>query len=256
MFVKAALAALSMLVVFGSSVLRANTIIVCKASDPSSTPPVTGTFGFVLDGTTSFSLTVGGPCERFDFGVAGAHTVTETAQTGVVVSNITVDPLDRLVSFDLGLRTVTANAVEGIGPFTTITFFNKSQPGTQGCTPGFWKQTFHFGFWVGFSPTQLVSSVFTGVDPSLAGESLATALEGGGGQTLVGKEQILLRAAVAALLNASNSSVSFPFTISSIISSVNAAIASGDLTTIVNLATQLDNANNGSGGCPLSGQNP
>ena len=32
--------------------------------------------------------------------------------------------------------------------------------GGQGCTPGFWKQSQHFQFWVGFSPNQSFSSVF------------------------------------------------------------------------------------------------
>jgi len=35
---------------------------------------------------------------------------------------------------------------------------------------------------------------------------------------------------------------------------VNAAIATGDRSTMLALAEQLDNANNGSGGCPLDGE--
>jgi len=151
---------------------------------------------------------------------------------------------------------VVALAVDTSSTPTIVTFTNKSQPGTQGCTPGFWKQDFHFGFWTGHLPTDTVGSVFSGALPALSAETLLAALQGGGGPGLLGKEKILLRAAVAALLNASSSSVSYPFTSAQIITAVNAALSSGDLTTIGNLATLLDNANNGSGGCPIGGQNP
>lgn len=130
--------------------------------------------------------------------------------------------------------------------------------GGQGCTPGFWKNPKHFSLWSGYSPSQLVSSVFNvpAVFPdgssgsSLAGATLAGALAFQGGNTLNGASQILLRASVAALLNASNSNIAYPMTTSQIISAVNSALNSGDRTTITNLATLLDNANNG--GCPLS----
>ncbi len=130
--------------------------------------------------------------------------------------------------------------------------------GTQGCTPGFWKNPNHFALWTGYTPNELVSAVFNvpAVFPdgsngtSLAGSSLAAALAFQGGSTLNGASQILLRAAVAALLNASNPNVAYSMTTSQIITAVNAALNSGDRTQITNLATQLDNANNG--GCPLS----
>lgn len=129
------------------------------------------------------------------------------------------------------------------------------QLGNQGCTPGFWKQSFHFGFWSGgYFPGRIISTIFTGVVPALASESMLDALQGGGGQGLVGAESILLRAAVSALLNASNPNVSYAFSTANIISAVNAALATGDRDTILQLATLLDNANNGTGGCPLSGQ--
>jgi hypothetical protein len=64
-----------------------------------------------------------------------------------------------------------------------------------------------------------------------------------GGPTLVDKEQILLRQAVAALLNVAVGSV-YPLSASDIITMVNNAIASGDPTTITNLADTLDSDNN------------
>ena len=247
------LAGIVLLLLSQTTLLLANDIIVCKVSDSSS--PVSGMFDFTIDGM-AFSLVADGDCREFHGIGEGPHTVVEAGQTGVVLTEITVSPADRLVSFDTVTRTVTANAVDTSSVPTTITFKNKKQTGNQGCTPGFWKQDFHFGFWTGYKPTDLVGSVFTGALPSLSAQTLLEALQGGGGPGLLGKETILLRAAVAALLNASSGSVSYPYTTAQVISMVNAALATGDLTTITNLATLLDNANNGVGGCPLGGQNP
>ena len=130
--------------------------------------------------------------------------------------------------------------------------------GGQGCTPGFWKNPKHFSLWTNYTPTQLVGSVFSvpAVFPdgssgtSLSGATLADGLAFQGGSTLNGASQILLRAAIAGLLNSTNAGVAYPFTTAQIISNVNTALNSGDRTQITNLAAQIDNANNG--GCPLS----
>jgi len=240
------------------TVAKANDITVCKQADPTAPVLAGSSFSFTITaatGTIPFSLTVGGQCMEFHDIGAGSHIITEAAQPNTVVSSIAVSPTDRLVSFDLTLRTVTVLAVDTTTA-TTVTFYNRQLPGTQGCTPGFWKQDFHFGFWVGFSPTEKVSDVFTGVLPALSSETLLDALQGGGGRGLLGAETILLRAAVAALLNSSNTTVHYPFTTSAIISAVNATIATHNEDFILALAMIVDNANNGVGGCPLSGQNP
>ncbi len=132
--------------------------------------------------------------------------------------------------------------------------------GNQGCTPGFWKNPKHFALWTGYSPTQLVSTVFSvpatfpdgSKGSTLGGSYLSAALAFQGGSTLNGAAQILLRASVAGLLNSTSSGVAYSMTTAQIISSVNAALNSGDRNTMLNLATQIDNANNGLGGCPLS----
>jgi len=124
-------------------------------------------------------------------------------------------------------------------------------PGNQGCTPGFWKN--HTSAWQCFSPGATVSSVFTGVDPSLASSTLLQALSFQGGSTLAGAEEILLRAAVAALLNACpGSGVNYPLTDAQIVTLVNDAIASGDRATILGVASALDGFNNL--GCPINGR--
>jgi hypothetical protein len=122
--------------------------------------------------------------------------------------------------------------------------------GGQGCTPGYWKQTQHFDSWVGtgYTPNQTVGSVFT--NSGVPTQTLVQALGGGGGSTIQGAKSILLRAAVAALLNAGSSGVSYQFTTAQIIAATNAALASNDRATILDLAAQLDAANNA--GCPLN----
>jgi len=132
--------------------------------------------------------------------------------------------------------------------------------GGQGCTPGYWKQPQHFQSWTGYVPTQLISSVFNvpsifpdGTDgSSLSGSTLLAGLAFQGGSTLNGSAQILLRAAIAGLLNANNPNVAYPMTTAQIVTSVNAALNSGSRNTMLNLASSIDNANNGQGGCPLS----
>ncbi len=66
----------------------------------------------------------------------------------------------------------------------------------------------------------------------------------------MGAESILLRAAVAALLNAADPLISYPLSTSQVIAQVNTAIASGDRSTILALASTLDADNNL--GCPIN----
>ena len=128
-------------------------------------------------------------------------------------------------------------------------------PEFEGCTPGFWKNS--TGSWVGYSPNQLVGSVFSlpsGVlNNQLGDDSLLEALNYGGGNNLLGAARILLRAAVASLLNAANPDVEFPRTEAEIIAAVNAALATGNRATILALASELDDDNNL--GCDLANDN-
>ncbi len=120
--------------------------------------------------------------------------------------------------------------------------------GDEGCTPGYWKN--HPEAWTGFATGQTLESVFDVPDAlGLDSVSLMAALEFGGGSGTLGASQILLRAAVAALLNSSSGGVDYPLTTAQVIAQVNAALASGSRSTILALATDLDNKNNL--GCPL-----
>jgi len=120
--------------------------------------------------------------------------------------------------------------------------------GDEGCTPGYWKN--HPEAWTGFTTGQTLESVFDVPDSlGLDSVSLHSALSFGGGPGTLGASQILLRASVAALLNSASSGVDYPLTTAQVIAQVNAALATLDRSTILDLATDLDNKNNG--GCPL-----
>jgi len=85
----------------------------------------------------------------------------------------------------------------------------------------------------------------------LAGDSLLEALEYPGGNGTKGAARILLRAAVAAVLNAAHSDVDYPRTVGEVIDDVNRALATCNRNTMLSLAKQLDRDNNE--GCPLDG---
>ena len=119
----------------------------------------------------------------------------------------------------------------------------------KGCTPGFWKT--HKEFYWPIPKATTLGSVFNFGSPvditiqALSGDSFQTALQYGGGSTLVKKAQILLRAAAAAYLNALNFGTYY-LSPTEVVSQVNAALASGNASTIINLATDLDDKNNDS----------
>lgn len=99
-------------------------------------------------------------------------------------------------------------------------------PSYQGCTPGYWKQTQHFGSWVGYIPTGPGASVYNSVfgvnlfPPSM---TLLQALEqGGGGAGRLGRHS------TAALLNAANGGVAYGMTPAQVIAAVQNAVATGD----------------------------
>jgi hypothetical protein len=119
-------------------------------------------------------------------------------------------------------------------------------PPKAGCTPGFWKNcTIHW------QPTpyrtdQKVSSVFTlgNCCATLGNASLLGAMDFGGGGDVCGAARNLLRAAVAALLNASSPEVDYPVTEQDVIGLVSAALQSCNRSTMLALASELDQANN------------
>jgi len=166
----------------------------------------------------------------------GSYSVTETGPSGYTAS----------FSADCS-GTIAAGQTKTC----TITNDDIAAPpvGDEGCSHGYWKN--HESAWIStaYSPSQTVGSVFSAAGP-LGSSSLLDALKFKGGSTITAAKQILLRQAVAALLNAAHPGVAYPRTTAQVIASVNAALASNDRTTILELASALDADNNL--GCPLS----
>jgi hypothetical protein len=184
-----------------------------------------------------------------------------------------VNTLDGSDGFSWDSDTLTINIPGGVGS-TTVRLFSEpanqnpdsllwelaalrvcqqeEEPsGEEGCTPGYWKN--HTSAWAGtgYSAGQTAGSVFSlGGFPSLANRTLLQTLQGGGGSGTLGAARILLRAAVAALLNAAHAGVDYPRTTTEIIADVNAALASNNRSTMLELAAELDGDNNL--GCPLN----
>jgi hypothetical protein len=132
------------------------------------------------------------------------------------------------------------------GPFNFGYACDVEEPEYQGCTPGYWRN--HTKAWsvTGYATSTPVGNVFVG---SLFGNStLIQAIKFGGGGGISGAQKILLRASVAALLNAADPAVTYPLKVSQVISLVNTALASGNRDVILTLATDLDVLNNA--GCP------
>ncbi|MEM3765646.1 MAG: hypothetical protein QXU46_01310 [Candidatus Bathyarchaeia archaeon] len=95
-------------------------------------------------------------------------------------------------------------------------------------------------------PSDKLDTVFTndGIGVDFSQYTLLQALKFKGGSDVAGAERILLRAAVAALLNAAASEINYPLTTTEVITQVNDALASNNRATILELASQLDSYNN------------
>jgi len=116
--------------------------------------------------------------------------------------------------------------------------------------PPRWKQKQHFDSWPApYTPSTMLNSVFSNTGKP-ANMTLLQALSFKGGSTIDGAKSILLRAAVAALLNSASPNVDYPLTTVEVISKVDAALATNDRSAILMLASQLDAFNNL--GCPLN----
>lgn len=115
-----------------------------------------------------------------------------------------------------------------------------------GYTPGYWKN--HPAEWPSpYTTTTTIGSVFTSAPDNLKSNTFMTALGYKGGTGTEGAARILLRAAVAAVMNEKTLGDGYPpyATTDELISAVNAALASNDRATMITLANTLDKWNNG-----------
>ncbi|MCM2315962.1 MAG: hypothetical protein NDJ92_12530, partial [Thermoanaerobaculia bacterium] len=122
----------------------------------------------------------------------------------------------------------------------------------QGCVPGYWRN--HTDSWppTGYSPSQTVQSMFSDAwrYSYIGPASLLQAMGFAGGPGVDGAAEIVLRAGVAAALNAAHPSVNYPRTLSAVIGQVNTALVSWNRDSMLALAAALDADNNL--GCPLN----
>jgi len=182
-------------------------------------------------------------------------TVAEQVPAGQQVDSIllvTTPPGNRDIFYGLTSKTVTASYSQGY----LIKFFNSGTtppppPGSQGCTPGYWKQTQHFDSYpTGYLPTQTIGTYFPNASIfGYAGNTLVEGLGFNGGSGDAGAARILLRAAIAGLLNSASFPSGYPSTPSALMTAVNNALT-GTRDDMLNLASTIDKNNNL--GCPLN----
>lgn len=217
----------------------------------SATFNATANGGTVLSG--NFSIDNPPLCME----VWNATDATLRTVSSSLVSNAATWQLDRIVTSvgnlvddatfvnHYGVSTASVNVSNATGGFIWFKFVPREVPpsGGQGCTPGYWKQSQHFGSWTApYTPTTAFSSVFANAFPGM--NLLQVLSQGGGGMKALGRH------AVAALLNTASASVSYDLTTAQVIASFNTAYASGDAGTIEAQKNTFDMLNNL--GCPLA----
>lgn len=123
-----------------------------------------------------------------------------------------------------------------------------------GCTPGFWRQSHHFGHWEGYSPDDIFNSVFDteaylstrkGKKSTLTNEfNLKEAVwaKGGGFNALA-------RHSVAALLNATSDGVNYPYTEAEVIGMIQDAVEDGNFNEVKDYFEEANEE-----GCSIDGQ--
>jgi hypothetical protein len=114
----------------------------------------------------------------------------------------------------------------------------------EGLSPGHWRK--HLDQWHTYTPSETIHSVFVinTVYLILSGTTFLQALTFRGGPSLPGAAKIVLRSAVAALLNAAHPEINYPLSEEEVISQVNSALASLNRGTLLSLAEILDTYNN------------
>jgi hypothetical protein len=154
----------------------------------------------------------------------------------------------------LGTERGFATAAEIVGKGTVAPYVVQACAppiGDEGCTPGYWRN--HTSAWAvtGYDTGQSVASVF----PASSGYSgigsaeLLETMSFGGGPGVDGAARILLRAGVAALLNAAHPDVAYARPPAEVVAAVDQSLAGGNRDEMLILAAGLDADNNG--GCPL-----
>ncbi|HET8654380.1 MAG TPA: DUF11 domain-containing protein [Longimicrobiaceae bacterium] len=183
--------------------------------------------------TWTYNVTNTGNVPLSNIVVTDDQGVTPVYQSGDVNGNTLLDLTETWTYTASG--TAVAGQYENTGTATgswngtTVTatdpdhYFGKTAPppppGTEGCTPGYWKQSQHFGDWKGYTPDEQFSAVFENAFPGMTLEQVLS--QGGGGLNALGRHT------VAALLNAA-SGIDYGLTTTQVIQKFNAVFPGGD----------------------------
>ncbi len=174
----------------------------------------------------------------------------EITDLGIVSETQTIR-YDRTFDCELeGTNDNTATILETAQSASATVTVVCTEVGDEGCSPGYWKN--HPEAWssTGYTPGTKVVAVFANAAAYIPNtHTLMDALNYRGGPKTADKAQILLRQAVAALLDASHPGVAYPISAAQVIQRTNDALASGDKDAILELKDVLDEYNNL--GCPL-----
>lgn len=192
-------------------------------------------------------------------------TITENVPGGWNLDRIAIYSVEETNNFVPTFHTAVGPTIQGSiddGKLGCVAIYYNSEievpGGGEGCTPGAWKNRLRrIGAWdeTAYAPTDKVTDVWSEAAACYGDETLLEALSFQGGDSFCEKTEILLRAATAALLNASHPGVDYDLTVAQIIAAGNAAIASGDKDIVIGVAEALDDFNNQ--GCDItSGNNP
>lgn len=199
-----------------------------------------------IDSSSSIQLSNGQCQEIWSDTGSGADlvTVTEVVPAGYTVSFVRSRLLLTTLTVDPPVQGNSASGLVALGDRGTLVVFTNtpvtSLPGTQGCTPGYWKGDQHFDSWPApYTPNTLFSAVFENAFPGMT--LLEVLQQGGGGLKALGRHT------VAALLNAESGGVAYPMTTAQVISAFNAAFPGGNIS---GLHLQLEALNEA--GCPLN----
>jgi hypothetical protein len=130
-------------------------------------------------------------------------------------------------SFSKLIGTTVGAVLLAMGLFGLTGFVQTPAASAHGCDRAFWKNNTETWGRTNYFPSQKVGETFSGALPSLASKTFLEALQGDGGPRIAGAQDILLRQAVAALLN----STAVP----------DYGLESGDITYLVNTALRTGN---------------
>jgi hypothetical protein len=152
------------------------------------------------------------------------------------------------------LRALAASAALIVAAATAGIFAgaaSSNPPGGQGCTPGYWKN--HLDEWAapGYSPDRKLKTIFgSELLGDVGQDTMLDALSYKGGPTLVDAQKILLRHAVAGILNRHHPELSYALSIPFIVDGTTAALDTNDRDAILAHKDAIEAQNEL--GCPLN----